>query len=196
MARYLARIVNQSGYGPSQARNLSKRIREVLGSREAIGNLRVTSRALEFDLFAGNSQELESRKLLLESSIGEFVTLRLLDQLPALDKGKLEALREGIQLFNEERFWECHEVLEQIWHPAKGAERDVIQGMILTAAALVHAQKDESEVSLRMLKKAENKLGTQGAYEGIDLNSIRQNIREILQSHRPEAFEIKLQSHS
>ncbi len=192
MARYLARIVNASGYGPSQARDLSTRIREALGSREAIGNLRITSQALEFDLFAGNIRELESRKSLLESVIGKFATLKLLDQPPAPNRGKLEVLREGIQLFNEERFWECHEVLEQIWHPAKGTERDTIQGMILTAAALVHAQKDENEVSLRMLKKAENKLGTQGAYEGIDLNRVRRSVHDIVQIGHPKAFKINM----
>ncbi len=192
MVRYLARIVNASGYKPSQARELSAKIRETLGSREAIGNLRVTSRALEFDLFTVSIQELESRKALLESVIGKFATLKLLDQLPALNRGKLEVLQEGIQLFNDERFWECHEVLEQMWHPAKGTERDIIQGMILTAAALVHAQKDENEVSLRMLKKAENKLGTQDAYEGIDLNRVRRSIHDIVQTGHPKAFKIKM----
>ena len=192
MSRYLARIVNTAGYKPSEARDIARKVREILGSREAIGNLRVSSQAIEFDLFASDSKELEIRKSLLESKIGRMATLKALDQLPPSGVEKLEVLRQGIQLFNEERFWECHEVLEQIWHPARGAERDIIQGMILTAAALVHAQKDETEISLTMLKKAENKLGKDADYKGVDLGNIRQNIRRMLESRNPEAFKIKL----
>ena len=164
----------------------------MFGAREAIGNLRVSSQAVEFDLFAKDAGELEARKSALDSRIGNIVTLKPLDQPPPPPRGKLEVLGEGIRLFNQERFWECHEVLEQIWHPSKGIERDIIQGLILTAAALVHAQKDENDISIRMLNKAMAKLGTQETYNGINLDQVRLNIGRMLKSERPEAFEIKL----
>ncbi len=192
MARYLARIVNKAGYDPRDAGNIAKTIREMFGDREVIGNLRVSSQAIEFDLFANDAGELEARKSALDSRIGTMVTLKPLDQPPPPPRGKLEVLSEGILLFNEERFWECHEVLEQIWHPAKGIERDLIQGLILTAAALVHAQKDENEISIRMLNKAMAKLGTQETYNGVNLSHVRRNIGRMLKSEHPEAFEIKL----
>lgn len=192
LARYLARIANTAGYQPRDARDIARKIREMLGSREVIGNLRVSSQAVEFDLFASDARELEFRRSVLSSEIGRMVTLKPLDQPASFTREKLEVLREGILLFNQERFWECHEVLEQIWHPAKGPERDIIQGLILTAAALVHAQKDENDVSITMLKKAEAKLGTEGSYEGVELNQIRQNIGHMLESEHPEAFKIKL----
>jgi len=192
LARYLARIANKAGYNPRDARHISKTIRDMFGTREAIGNLRVSSQAVEFDLFAKDAGELEARKSALDSRIGTMVTLKPLDQPPPPPRGKLEVLGEGIQLFNQERFWECHEVLEQIWHPSKGIERDIIQGLILTAAALVHAQKDENDISIRMLNKAMAKLGTQETYNGINLDQVRLNIGRMLKSERPEAFEIKL----
>ncbi len=192
MSRYLARIVNSTGYKPSDARNLAQKIRGILGSREAIGNLRVSSQAIEFDLFANDSQELESRRSILEKEIGEVATLKPLDQASTQTYEKLDVLREGVQLFNEERFWEAHEVLERVWHPAKGVERDIIQGMILTAAALVHAQKDRNDTALNMLRKAREKLGTEGDYQGIDLNQVRQRIGDMLQARSPEPFKIKL----
>ena len=192
MARYLARIANKAGYDPRDARHIAKTIRDMFGAREAIGNLRVSSQAVEFDLFAKDAGELEARKSALDSRIGTMVTLKPLDQPPLPPRVKLEVLSEGIQLFNQERFWECHEVLEQIWHPSKGIERDIIQGLILTAAALVHAQKDENDISIRMLNKAMAKLGIQEAYNGINLGQVRMNIGRMLKSERPEAFEIKL----
>ena len=192
MARYLARIANKAGYDPRDARHIAKTIRDMFGAREAIGNLRVSSQAVEFDLFAKDAGELEARKSALDSRIGNIVTLKPLDQPPPPPRGKLEVLGEGIRLFNQERFWECHEVLEQIWHPSKGIEREIIQGLILAAAALVHAQKDENDISIRMLNKAMAKLGIQETYSGINLGQVRMNIGRMLKSERPEAFEIKL----
>ena len=191
MARYLVRIANTDGYRPDDARRIAKKIRDILGSRETIGNLRVSGLAIEFDLFADNHGELESRKSALEKQIGKLVTLKLLDQTLTRTQEKIEVLREGVQLFNEERFWESHEVWERIWHPAKGAERDIVQGLILSAAGLVHAQKDRNETSLNMLRRAREKLGAEPTYEGVNLDDIRQNLDRILRDRHPEAFKIK-----
>ena len=191
MARYLVRLANSKRYGPRDAVGLSIRIRDLLGSKDTIGNLRVSRRAVEFDLFANDPVELEARKLILESKVARILTLKSLDQAPA-NRDKLEVLREGIGLFNEERFWECHEVLEQIWHPAKGADREIIQGLILTAAALVHAQKDETDVCLSMLRKARGKLGSNAAYEGVGLQQVRISIDRILASKHPVPFRVDI----
>jgi hypothetical protein len=193
LARYLVRVANSARYQPKDSQTLARTIRELLGGRETIGHLRVGSKAVELDLFANDPQELRSRISAIESKIGKVVTLKPLDQLPQA-KNKLDIIREGIKLFNQERFWECHEVLEQAWHPAKGIERDIIQGLILTAAGLVHVQRDEIDVSLSMLKKAWVKLGTRESYEGIDLNKARLAINRMLESKHPEAFKIKLRS--
>lgn len=193
MARYLVRIANKARYEPKDSQPLARTIRELLGGKEIIGHLRVGSKAIELDLFAYNPRELSSRLSLIESKIGKVVTLKPLDQLPQA-KPKRDSIRDGIKLFNQERFWECHEVLEQAWHPSKGTERDIIQGLILTAAGLVHAQRNEIGVSLSMLKKAQVKLGIQESYEGIDLNRVNAAINRILDSKHPEAFKIKVQS--
>lgn len=189
MVRYLARLANEKGYTPGDSKRLAQQVRELLQAKDAIGHLRISNRAVEFDLFAANPSQLENRKILLESKVAKMITLKTLDQ-PTVPRGKLDTLAEGIELFNEERYWECHEVLEQIWHPAKGTERDIIQGLILTAAALVHAQKDEKDVCFSMLKKAKTKLGSLERYEGISLDHVRANIETILGSRNPEPFRI------
>ncbi len=189
MERYLVRLANEKGHLPSDSRRLARQIRELLQAKDSIGHLRISTRAVEFDLFAAGSHELETRRTLLESKVAKILTLKHLDQ-PPTPRSKPDALHEGIELFNEERYWECHEVLEQIWHPAKGTERDIIQGMILTAAALVHAQKDENDVCLSMLKRAKAKLGSSEEYGGISLDHVRRNIETILQSRNPAPFKI------
>ncbi len=196
MARYLTRIAHDGKLRPNDAKAIAQRIRLMLGSKEAIGNLRISNHVIEFDLFARDSGQLSSFTDSLEKEIGTIVTLKLLDQPLTETREKEEILREGIELFNEERFWECHEILERIWHPSKGEEREIIQGMILTAAALVHAQKDRNETALGMLRKAESKLGNAENYEGINLKQVKRRIDEMLEHRDPKPFKIKLQQHS
>jgi hypothetical protein len=47
----------------------------------------------------------------------------------------------GIELFNAARFFEAHEVWEELWLPAEGTERQFLHALIQTAAALHHVQR-------------------------------------------------------
>ena len=49
-----------------------------------------------------------------------------------------ELYREGLRLFNEEEFFECHEVLEELWSETRGDEKKFLQGLIQAAVALFH----------------------------------------------------------
>ncbi|HTL46726.1 MAG TPA: DUF309 domain-containing protein [Verrucomicrobiae bacterium] len=51
-------------------------------------------------------------------------------------------LHEFVCLFNEEKFFEAHEVLEALWREENGEARDFYQGLIQIAAAFVHYQKN------------------------------------------------------
>ncbi len=192
MTRYLVRLSNEREHAPGETKKVAERIRELLGSKQSIGHLRIGSKAIEFDLFAEDAKDLAAKRAVLENHVARVLTLKRLDLLPAL-REKLEVFRDGISLFNEERFWECHEVLEQIWHPAKGAERNTIQGLILTAAALVHHQKGERDVCLSMLSKALERLGTADQYNGVDLIHLRREILQMVESKAPRPFTITTQ---
>jgi len=189
VARFLVRLENQNGHTPQETSKIAERVRKLLGSNDSIGHLRVSRKAVEFDLFASDQEDLAAKKAVLEEKVARVLTVKPLDVLPK-PREKPEVLREGISLFNEERFWECHEVLEQIWHPARGVERSTIQGLILTAAALVHHQKGEDDVCLRMLRKAHDKLGSQNVYEAVDLKNVRAQIQEMIASKNPKPFTI------
>ena len=187
--RYLVRLDNNQAYAPKDVRLLEAKIRELLGSTDKIGNLRVSTTAIELDLFAAPS-DLGRTKSLLEGKISKVVTLRSLESRTST-RAEDEALREGIDLFNQERFWEAHEVLEEIWHPATGVDRDTIQGLILTAAALVHYQKDEKTVCVSILGRAQEKLGTLDQFKGLDIRSLRVSIEQILKDNMPMLLRIQ-----
>lgn len=46
--------------------------------------------------------------------------------------------REGLKLFNEEEFYECHDVLEELWADCEGGEKKFLQGLIQASVALFH----------------------------------------------------------
>jgi uncharacterized protein len=187
--RYLVRLANTKGYTPPDVKAMQAKIRELLGSTDKIGNLRVSTSAIEFDLFA-EPADLRKTKNLLEDKISKIITLRSIETRVSA-KGEAESLREGIELFNQERFWESHEVLEDIWHPATGVERDIIQGLILTAAALVHYQKHENDVCISILGRAVKKLGAHDTFNGLDIKRLKAGIDLILKDNTAELLRIE-----
>ena len=187
--RYLVRLANSRDYTPRDVKMLQAKIRELLGSGDKIGNLRISTSAIEFDLFAEQT-DLNRSKSLLEAKMSKVVTFRSLESRVSIG-GKQEALREAIDLFNQERYWEAHEVLEEIWHPATGVERDIIQGLILTAAALVHYQKNEKAVCLSILGRAMEKLGALDNFKGLDIKRLRAGIEQIQKDNTPKLLRIE-----
>ena len=51
---------------------------------------------------------------------------RRVQSFPTLYHDKEETVKESIQLFNEERYWECHEALEQILATGNKSDRESI----------------------------------------------------------------------
>lgn len=48
---------------------------------------------------------------------------------------------EGLALYNAGRFWDAHEALEAVWRAAPPSERELWQGLIQAAAALLHQER-------------------------------------------------------
>ncbi|HYE74537.1 MAG TPA: DUF309 domain-containing protein [Blastocatellia bacterium] len=70
---------------------------------------------------------------------------------------KLQYLR-GIELFNAQKFFECHEVLEGIWLASSGDERTLFHALIQCAAALYHLQNSNPKGALSVYRRAQQKL--------------------------------------
>lgn len=75
----------------------------------------------------------------------------------------------GIELFNRCAFFECHEVLEELWRPERGARRLFLQGVIHLAVGFYHHQQGNRMGAERQLKKGLKKLaGYLPECEGLD----------------------------
>lgn len=75
-----------------------------------------------------------------------------------LDEGYLRTIRHGIELFNAQKYWECHEELENAWIEDPTSSRHITWAIIQVAVALYHYQRGNLIGAKSMLRKAKEKL--------------------------------------
>lgn len=188
MDRYMVHLENR-GHGPGDARAILARSRELTaGLDRTIRDARVATPHVELDVSVDRSRVGELVALL--GPVGAPVRARLLEEGAAGP----DAVAEGAAHFNGERFWESHEALEGAWAACArpSVERDTLQGVILAAAALVHHQKGEDDISLSILARAAAKLARAPAeYGGINVAAVRGEVASMLSSRRVRPFLIR-----
>ena len=96
------------------------------------------------------------------------------------------------ECFNQQLFFEAHEVLEVLWLPQRGKTNDLFyKGLIQLAGAFVHIQKRRREPALALLRLAERNLSQYPSnYEALDILEVQktiQNWREHLQLQSGQA---------
>lgn len=70
----------------------------------------------------------------------------------------LDKMREGILLFNEQKYWECHEALEDIWaEDNHDPVRYIYWAVIQVAAACIHFRDKNLIGAQGMISKAKEK---------------------------------------
>lgn len=121
-----------------------------------------------------------------------------LERRVGLMDGLPEKYLEGIRLFNEEEFFECHDVLEELWSETMGDERSFLQGLIQASVALFHFGNGNLGGARKLFDSAWQRLGQYPTpYMGIDLLQFmldfEQCFRELLDagSTWPEGIELR-----
>ncbi|MFQ6013772.1 MAG: DUF309 domain-containing protein [Thermoplasmata archaeon] len=80
------------------------------------------------------------------------------------------ALRDGVDLYNAGRFFESHEVLEDVWLEEEGDDRAFLQGIIKLAAAFHHYGKGTYQGMWNLLRAGSRMLQPfRPAYRGVEL---------------------------
>ncbi|MBI1828601.1 MAG: DUF309 domain-containing protein [Thaumarchaeota archaeon] len=177
--------LKNSGFVPQDAKKLlSQADKLVAGMHAIVRDARVSSRYLEFDISISKDY--------LDLLVKKLETIGTLDHARHLveeEMEKEEAVEKGREYFNYERFWECHETLEGVWKKTYEGEKDLVQGIILVAAAFVHYQKNENEICLSILKRGMEKIGNaSGKYYNIDIDVLRNKVSEIISSGMISTF--------
>ena len=186
MARFVLHLKNNK-FKPSDSRQLVYKARELCSDMDSsVRVARVATKFVEFDV----EVEKEKLDLLIEKlkPIGELDNARHIEE-EIIEKEI--GIQDGINYFNNERFWECHEAFEGVWKQCYGREKELVQGIILLAVAFAHSQKNDYLIGIGMLSRALEKLGNSPAmYHDIDVNRIRKKITEMQNSNSLVIFEI------
>jgi uncharacterized protein len=179
--------LKNSGYMPQDAPKLLKKADQLTSELDAtIRDTRVSKKYLEFDVSIPKEQ--------LDLLVDKLEPIGKLDEARYLVEEKLEkkeAIENAKFYFNNERFWECHEVLEGVWKKTYEGEKDLVQGIILVAAAFVHYQKSENEICLSIMNRAVEKLkSATGIYYDINVNEFKRKSSDIIKTGNITTFTI------
>ena len=89
-----------------------------------------------------------------------------------------QKVKEGIHLFNSQKFFEAHEALEEVWLKTEGEEKLFLHGLIQIAAAFHHYSRGNSAGFRSLLEKGLGKLKHfEATMNGVDLANLRQQIQ-------------------
>ncbi len=90
-------------------------------------------------------------------------------------------LQKGIDEFNRQLFFECHETLEQIWLEEHGENRKFYQGVIQIAAGYFKWQQGVPAGAVKLWRMGLEKIEPYGPiYLGIDVASLAEIVKEHL----------------
>lgn len=102
-----------------------------------------------------------------------------------MDDGDAQTLFDrGIDLFNRQEFFECHEVFEELWTFSQQPDRWFLQALIHFAVGFYHAGRSNSTGATRQLRKGLRKIqGYLPQWDGVQTGKIahevEQRLREI-----------------
>ncbi len=171
------------GFTIKDAKDLLNKARSICMNNAIVRDVRVANKHIEFDV----SMERDREEQIL-NRLREIAPLKRCVEIVEKDMSKDESIEYARELFNAERYWEAHEVLEGIWKESNGDEKEVIQGIILLAAAFVHLQRGEEDVAYSILKRAIPKLSMN--INGMDIISIKSMVEDMLINRKIRSFQI------
>ena len=100
---------------------------------------------------------------------------------------------KGIDEFNQQLFFECHETLEEIWLEEHGEDRKFYQGIIQIAAGYYKLQQGVPVGALKLWRTGIEKVAPYGpVYLGVNVESlvvaVRANLAQ-LEAGQPNTFD-------
>ncbi|MGO9125030.1 MAG: DUF309 domain-containing protein [Terriglobales bacterium] len=95
----------------------------------------------------------------------------------------------GIALFNQGKFFDAHEVLEDVWRAAPQPEKKIWQGLVQVAVAL-HHHSTGNRVGMRsvLVRAMKNLAGHPPNFHGIQLPGLLKSLAQWLEAfdnHQP-----------
>ena len=104
---------------------------------------------------------------------------------------------EGLRLFNEEEFFEAHDVWEELWSESLGDEKKFLQGLIQASVSLFHFGNDNFGGARKLYNSCRQKLEPyQPQFMGLELakflNDYQRCFQELLDHKETYPTDIQL----
>lgn len=91
----------------------------------------------------------------------------------------------GVDLYNHGYWWECHEVLEALWHAAgrKNPQARFIQGLIHLAASNLNWHRGHDAAARRQANRGIERVASQSGrtYMGIGVDDLVERVRASIE---------------
>jgi len=186
MDRFMLHLKN-TDYSPKNAHEILLKSRAISDKMDVIiRDCRISSRYIELDV--------SIPEIFLENLIEKFTSIGELDHARHIVEehiAKEKLIEDGKFYFNNERFWECHEAFEDVWKQTDGAEKELVNGLILVAAALVHHQKNENDICISIFNRALKLLKDKsGLYNEINVDSVKSKVVSMIEKNEIVIFTI------
>lgn len=99
-----------------------------------------------------------------------------------MEEGIFERFREGINKFNSFSFYECHDILEDVWFDIRGPSRRFYQGLIHLAVGFYHIlERENPKGAISQLSKGLDKLNDfKPGFQGVELSSLLDEIEKCI----------------
>ena len=88
---------------------------------------------------------------------------------------------QGVEEFNQQQFYACHDTLEAIWVEAPETDKRFYQGILQVAVGCYHLSNDNLRGAIILLGEAVRRLcDYQPDYEGINVELLLNQAQELL----------------
>jgi uncharacterized protein len=198
--RFMIYLHNKKRFSIENYKDVLTHLRSIFSdfSNLEIRDVRISSYFVEVDLSLYEFDNLipTNAHLIPDSVLSRFNSVSSVLNYDYLVETKHSLTKENVLdnaifLFNIERFWKSHEVLESIWKESLGIEKRVLNGLILIDAAFVHYQKNEIGIFISILKRSLEKLKeSHGKFYNINLDEIKNSVNKLFDNHYYNTFKI------
>ena len=195
--RYLIYLDNKNNYLPTHSKSVLRSLRSLLQNYNLaeVRDIRISSYFIELDVITmcASSLSADDHDFFGPiSTIGSLISLEeLKEQSEFLSQDA--AVMSSIFLFNMERYWKSHEVLEGVWKDSEGQTKNLLNGIILVDAAYVHLQKGESAIFFSILNRSLEKFKDYPEYfYDIDMEILLKDVDRIIRTKSTSTIKICL----
>jgi uncharacterized protein len=195
--RYLVYLDNKNNYLPTNSGSVLYSLRMLLQNynHAVVRDIRISSYFIEIDVSTQDNTSLSADDLNFFEPINILGSLIRLEELNEVIDfiSPEDAVMSAVFLFNMERYWKSHEVLESVWKNSKGQTKNLLNGLILVDAAYVHLQKGENTIFFSILNRSLEKFKDYSEYfYDINMEILLKDINIMIQTEKASIIKMCL----